>query len=613
MIQPLTLPSTSSVEQPSFWEEFQPNRLLSSLMAGLVTGVIGVIRAISYAALIFSGHLAIHLNVGVGIAVYSTAAISIVVALMSSLPGMIATPLAAPTAVLAVLAAAIAERMSNAPDEQCLLTVTAAIAIGSLCTGLFLVLLGIFKLGKTISSIPYPVVGGFMAGTGWLLVAGGIQVMTDRALSLSQLPFLIQLPLFLHWLPGLILALLLLLVSKRYQHYLIMPGSLLCAIGSFYAILFFSHTPITTARTNGWLLGPFPQGGLWHPLKMAEFTQIDWGIILEQSGTIATLMFISLLSLVLTNNGIELAVERDINLSRELKAVGIANLAAGMGSGMAGNQALPSTLLVHKMGANNRLAGVFKLIPCTAVLILGSSFLSFFPKPILGGLLLYLGIDLLWQWVYKAAFKLPVLDYLTVLSIAIAINIFGFLQGVVFGLTLSVFLFTLKYSRVDATKNESSGAIQRSNIERSHEQVEILNQKGEQIYILQLHGFIFFGTANQLLDQVRDRVEQIPQKPLNYILLDFHLVSGLDSSAVLSFYKIKKLAQQQNLILVYAGLESTVETLLQQGEALEESPQIQTFPKFDRGLAWCEEQILQLECREELSCDAFKLGMRLQR
>lgn len=584
----------SELPVPPIAEEFVPKNLLASLMAGLVTGFIGVIRGISYAALIFSGSLAVYLNVGVGMAIYSTAAISVVVALGSSIPGMIATPLAAPTAVLAVMAAAIAQNMAGAPPEVLLPTVVAAIALGSLFTGVFLWLLGYFKLGKAVSFIPYPVVGGFMAGTGWLLIRGGMQVMTDLPLDFRHFQDLAALSQWGHWSAGLGLAIALLVLTKRYQHYLMMPGILLVAIALFYGTLLATHTDIATARMQGWLLGPFPQGNLWQPLQFSDGTAIDWSIILEQTGAIATLMFISLLSLVLTNNGIELAIEREINLNRELQAVGLANIAAGLGSGMAGNQALPSTILVHKMKANHRLAGVFKLIPCGAVLILGASFLSLFPKPILGALLLYLGIDLLIQWAYKSFFKLPLTDYGTVVAIAVAINIFGFLQGVILGLAISVILFTIKYSRIEATKNELSGIDRHSSHQRRPEEYQVLQTYGDQIYILQLHGFIFFGRANSLLEQVRQRLQQFPQRKVKFLILDFHLVSSLDSSAVLTLTKIKKLAEQYKIVLVFAGVAANLEKLLHQGDAIDrDSEAIKNFSDFNSSLAWCEDQILQ--------------------
>lgn len=589
---PTSVPA--SAHTATDWQaEFHPEHLLSSFLAGLVTGVIGVIRGTSYAALIFAGSLAEHLNVGVGLAIYSTAAISIVVALSSSLPGMIATPLAAPTAVLAVLAAAIATQMADAPAATMLSTVVAAIGLGSLLTGLFLWGLGQLKLAQAVSFVPYPVVGGFMAGTGLLLIRGGVQVMSDIPVTFSTFPALLTPESMRHWLVGLVLGLILLFVSKRWQHYLVLPGCLFGAIALFYGIIWGSGESIAAVRADGWLLGPFPQGQLWQPLSLSQWQSVEWGIIFGQSGTIATLIFISLISLVLTNNGIELAVEREIDLNQELKAVGLANCAAGMGCGLAGNQALPSTLLVHKMGAQHRMAGVFKLVPCSAVLILGSGFLAFFPKPILGSLLLYLGIDLLVQWLYKSFNKFPLTDYLSIVLIMVVINAVGFLEGVLVGLVMAAVLFLVNYSRINATRNEFSGVSLQSEQTRSPEERTVLTQNGEAIHILQLHGFIFFGRANNLLEVVKTRVYASDLPPLRYLVFDCHLVSGLDSSAVLNFTKIHKLLQQQQITPVWIGLNEPMQVLLERGDAIGTiGTDCHCSTNLDDALQWCEDQIL---------------------
>ncbi len=564
--------------------ELHPNKLIPSVIAGVLTGVIGVIRAISYAALIFSGSLSDHLTIGVGIAVFSTAAISIVVALLSSLPGMIATPLAAPTAILAILAAAIAENMLTGTREEILVTVVAAIAISSLVTGIFLFILGKLHLGKATQFIPYPVVGGFMAGTGFLLIRGAIQVLTGEHLTLSNIPCLLQGDMVGQWLSGLILGLVLLVAFKYYQHFLIMPGIMVTATGIFYLILLVTNTSLPEARAAGWLLGPFPEGGLWQPLTWKTLQQVDFSIIANQAATIATVMLISLISLVLTNSGIELAVDKEVDLNQELQAVGLANIAAGLGSGMVGNQALPSTILVHQMGANNRLAGVFKTIPCAAVLLLGSSFLAVFPKPIIGSLLFYLGLDLSIKWLYQTWFKFPLAEYLIILVIVVIINTVGFLEGVLVGFSLAVFLFALNYSKIEVVKQEYSGQdyIKLNQLTREQE---------EQIYILQLQGAIFFGTANNLLNKVRQRLATNEVHKVNFIIFDFSAVNSLDSSAVLSFTKIFKLAKNHQIELIFTNLESTIKEFLIKGEAWDSNENLtKDFLDLEEALKWCKEQ-----------------------
>lgn len=563
----LTWPTHASLVQ-----ELQPETLISSLLAGSITGLIGVIRAISYAALIFSGSLAVHLNVGVGIAIFSSAAISIVVTFMSSLPGMIATPLAAPTAVLAILAAQIASTLTTpATSTELLVTVVMAISLGSIVTGVTLWFLGTIGGGNALQFIPYPVVGGFMAATGWLLVRGAIQVMTDEPLTFSHLAWFIERDPLLHWGTGLGIAVVLLVFTKRYPQAMVMPGLLLAATGLFYGAVWQSHLPLTTIREQGWLLGPFPTGNLWQPLTLGDLGQVHWAVIAQHSSTLGLLVFVSLLSLVLTNGGIELALGRDLDLNQELRAVGLANVVAGLGSTMAGNQALPSTLLVHKMGAGSRLTGLFKTLPCFAVLLLGPEFLAYFPKPILGSLLLFLGLELLWQWLYQIWFRLAWYDYLTIVVTLVVINRIDFIVGILVGLVMTAVQFLYQCTQTSPIEPGAlpggPGSVANA---QSGEVKDCLATSQGSIDWIDLQGFLFFGNAAFLLQQVRSHIlHPVTGRSPDYLVLNFQSVLGLDASAVLSFSKLSKLARDRQLTLIFSQPSETLQRQLSRGQGLE--------------------------------------------
>ncbi|NEQ97171.1 MAG: SulP family inorganic anion transporter [Cyanothece sp. SIO2G6] len=565
--------------------ELQPERLTPSFVAGIITGLIGVIRAISYAALIFSGPLASDLNVGVGVAVLSSALISIVVALTSSLAGMIATPLAAPTVVLTILAADIVDRVAISNPQAVLPTVIAAIALGSILTGAVLWLLGQLQWGKAMEFLPYPVVGGFMAGTGLLLVRGAFKVMTERDLTFSDLTWFGQGDVWPKWLAGLAIATVLLWATQKFHHYLVMPTILLLSTGVFYGSIWGFQTPMATIRQRGWLLGPFPAGNLWHPLTVSSLHQVDWSAILQSSNILALLIFVSLLSLVLTNGSLELAIEKDLNLNRELKAVGLANLIAGFGSTMVGNQALPSTLLVHKLGAANRLTGIFKTIPCFTVLILGPTFLGYFPKPILGSVLLFLGLSLLWQWLYSEWFKLQLTDYLIIWVTLVVINVLGFLLGIAAGFGLAALQFLYNCSRLNTTVDSQAIAVA---------QPEPSPHVPDTVNVVELQGYLFFGTAKELCQQLCDRILHPPtaSKPLRYLVLDFQNVLTFDISAAISFSKVAKLAQKHNCNLLFCHLTDEFSHSLHKAEAIETDPVARTvFPNRGAALSWCQDQL----------------------
>lgn len=607
---------TIAAERFKGWISLDLTLLLPSVIAGLVTGLIGVIRGISYAALIYAGPLSEHLAQGVGVTVFSGGIIAISVALTSSRLGMIASPLTAPTILIALMANAIALQTMGQP-ESTLMTVMVAIVLTSGLTGTLLLSLGVFRWGDKIRLIPYPVVGGFMAGTGWLLLKGFVQVVTDRSLTWQTLPQLLELQTLSHLGVGVGFTLILLLIAGRFKHYLVMPSTLIALMAVFYVALWGTGLSLSEARDIGWLLGPFPEGGLWEPFPWTHLGevlgQVQGVVLLKQVGSMISVAFVTLLSLILSNSGIELAIGQDLDLNQELRSLGIANLLSGVGGGIVGSQALPSTILVHEIGGQSRLTGLVAAIPATAVLLLGSGFLSYLPKPLLGCLLLYLSVNLLFKWLYQSWFRLSLMDYLTIVVIVVAINIWGFLGGILVGFILAVLLFMYHYSQVNVAKEVLSGSTTHSNRERSPSEQQLLQRRGEQILILELQGFLFFGTANYLLNQVKQRIAdpETPApnaeirsdraQPLRFVVLDFRQVTGIDASAVLSCSKILKLAHQHQFTLVFTNVSEEFQATLQRGQAIELSTDhCELFPRtgclvlsdIDRGLEWCENQLL---------------------
>jgi SulP family sulfate permease len=532
---------------------------------------------------------------------------SILVALTSSFPFAIAGPDSNASALLALMAGAIAAALP--PDqaaERLLPTIFAALIVATLSTGCLLLALGRLRLGRWVRFVPYPVMGGFLAGTGWLIVRGAFQIMTNTPLGLAQLPDILALDSVYHWLPGLGVALALFGVARYTRHYVILPVALLVGIGLVHAGLWLSNTTLSDASAAGWLFQAFPDEPSWTLRDTATFSRIDWMAVIRQSGTMAAMMLVVVLTLLLNATGIEVATQQDGDLDRELRAHGMANLLSGVCGGVVGYLSISRSLLNYQAGARHPLSGVTAGLFCGAVFWLGTSFLPYIPKLVLGGLVLYAGLGLLVEWVYRARAMLPRAEYLIVLLIMVVIGAVGFLEGVGVGVMVAVTLFAINYSRIDVTKHVLSGVSSQSNVARPPQQEQFLRQHGGQIHILKLQNFIFFGTAHSLLTQIRQRLSSLQQSPLRFIVLDFHLVSGLDSSAVLSFIKIRQTIHRHQCRLVLTALPAAVERLLRQGRCLTPfGDTIQVFPDLDRGLEWCENQLLQSSAADDQGVQAI--------
>lgn len=589
-----------------------PSPFLPNLLAGLTSGLVTLVYSISFAALIFSGELTPFFPQGVGTALVGATVTAILVAWRSPFPFTLAGPEANSAILLALAGTSIASALIAAGRPSAVYpTVWAAILLSTAATGLFLYLLGRFRLGHLARYIPYPVIGGFLAGTGWLITRSSFKVMTGIPLGFSELPALMHGESAVQWIAGAVWAGVLSLVLSRSRHVLTLPGLLLVGIvsgnaaGRLAGRLHINWTP------EGWFFQPFSQERIWEAWNLSTISQVDWTVLAQQGGTLLALLVIVMLSILLNSTGLELATARNVDLNQELKANGVANMVNGLCGGMVGYLSINRCLLNRQAGARSPLAAMIAGVVCGSVLLLGSSFLAYIPKPVLGGLLLYIGASLLIRWAWQSWSQLPRSDYLLVIVILAIIATFGFLQGVGAGILISCLLFILSYCRTSSVKYTLSGRSYRSNVSRSGPQQELLEREGDSISIQVLQGFLFFGTANALAEGIRSRVQETGRPPLGYAVFDLRLVTGLDSSAVLSFLKLRQLAGKSGLILVITHPKPSIEDQLRQGGLFTEGPApIHSFIDLDHGIEWCEDRIL--EAHRHLEIPGSTLEAQLQ-
>lgn len=576
-------------------QKIVPQQILPVLIVSLIAGLVVITYQISFASLIFSGDLSAYLSNGIGFCLMGVVLIGAIEALLSGNPGMVAIPTAGSAAILAAMAAGITGDLAQFP-YKIFPTVTAAITLSTFLTGGAFLLLGRFQLGNLIRYFPYPVVGGFLAGTGWLVTSGALKTMTGVALKLETLDQFLQASALLRWLPGVFFGVVLLLVSRRFKHYLLTPAMILGAVGLFYASLQFTNTSIAQATTLGLLFQPFPAGTLWQPPPVGELVQVDWRVIAWQAGEIATLMLISSITLLLYASGVEVSTGTEINLNRELRACGTGNLAAAFSVSPPGYVIVTMSVLSHRLKANHRLVGLLVAAISAGVMFYGAPLISLFPKPVLGGVLTFIGMTFLVDWLYDGWRRFSRPNYLIVVLIMLTMSVLGLLPGLGVGIALAAGLFIVQYSRVPVVRHILSGRSYRSRVERSQPHAELLRQEGRALAIMELQGYIFFGTANRVYEQLKEHFHSADARPLRVVLLDFRRVNGIDASATLSFVRLKRFLRRENILFGLTQLRKDIEkqlenTVLTPGDR----DTWRVFPDLDHGVEWFEDQLLQSE------------------
>jgi SulP family sulfate permease len=569
-------------------------RILLGLTAGLIVGLITIVLEISLASLLFSGDLSGFLTRGVGFLLFGSFIVLIVASLTSRFAGIIVAPQDTPIALLTLVVAGISVSMpATASSDDLFITVVASIVITSILVGLVFWFMGTFRLGKLIRYVPAPVIGGFLSGIGWLLFLGSLEVMTDTSLGAGNISFLFQPDVMAKWVPGSVFAVALLICMRRFKHFLLMPAMIVTAVGLFFLFLWLTDLSLSEAGSRGWLLGPFPQERLWEFISFSDLENVRWSSIWGQLGNIGIIALVSTFSILLNISGLELTTHRDMDLNHELKVAGVANLISGFVGSPPSFHTLSFSAMGEKMGARTRTIGLFAAMMCGLVLIFGTLLLSYFPKPLLGGLLMFLGAEFLVEWLYDGWFRLSKIDYALVVTILFAVCSIGFMEGVGVGIFIAVVLFITSYSRISVIRQTLTGATLRSNVDRPTNERKHLRERGKQLHILKLQGFIFFGTAHALFEEVKARIGDKGLKAPRFIVFDLRRVIGLDGSAEIAFIKIIYLAHENDIELVFTDISDHFRSQIKRATTQISDPvKIQFFTDLDHGIEWCEEQML---------------------
>ncbi len=562
--------------------------VLHDLLSGSICSILTITYCLSYAALIFSGPLAPWLSYGIAVSFLSAAVIAAVVAWRSSLPFAVAGPDSSTSAVIAALVGAAAGRLVAAGQSDLLAPVLIVMALATGVTGLFLAGLGFMRAGRAIRFVPYPVIGGFMAATGWLMVVGAVSVITNHKLTLAGLGAFGDPTVLAKLAAGLVVAVVLEMLLSRSQSSLILPGVLLAAVAALHLARVASGTSVGEAQAAGWLFAPQHAASLALPWHWPALVQFPWGSLLNLSGELVAVMFVTVVSLLLNTTGIEMATRREADIDRELTALGLANLVTGALGGFVGCLSLSRTTLNFGLGARNRLPGLTVAAIAGLMLLVGPAFLGYVPKFALGGALVFAGARLLRRWIFQSARQLHLIEYVSLLAVTLIIVQWGFIAGVLIGVIIGCATFAVSASRVNAIKFSFDGSEYRSRLDRSADELAILARHGSELQGMALQSYLFFGSANRLYQYVKELLQT--RGDCRFLLFDFRLVTGLDSSATHSFTQIKQVAAESGVRLVLVNLKDDLQRALRNIGLLDSGVMIAT--DLDRALENCEDLIV---------------------
>ncbi|CBN77831.1 conserved unknown protein [Ectocarpus siliculosus] len=462
-----------------------PESVVRGLAYGMVNGILLPPVMVSFAAMIFRDPaFTPHLPRLVKLVMFSGAVHMACFGTLSSLKFAVGSVQDAGLIFLsAISSAVVAFSREQGVDEAGMLSTSCFVLCT--CTGLLgvaLVVLGRLRLASVVQYLPMPVIGGYLAYIGWFCGEAGLAFASALEISgMGDLGVLATREALLLVLPAVLAGLVMYLSLRRFPSPTTLPLLMAAFLGTFFAFLRATGTTLEEARAAGWVSAASPMLPLNHAWDYFSFADIHWGAFARVVPNLLAMIVVVAFSSCLDIAAIEMEMAKPLDFNGELQTVGWSNVISGLFGGFTGSYIFSQTIFNLRAG----------------------SVISFLPRCFFGSLLILIAVDLMVEWLWQARLKMMPAEYLVCLATFCSIQAWGVEKGMVAGLVLAALSFTVTYAQVPTVM---TARVKASTVMRTFEERVILKAHQEQTVVLELQGYIFFGSAVKILSDVKDRI-----------------------------------------------------------------------------------------------------------
>ena len=527
------------------------------LFSGIINGVLKLLFCIVFAVLIYDA--APHLLkdtflVLCGTQLTTSTVTCLVTALYSSASSSISGPDIVHALFLSAMMGTVAKKTSD--PEAALATILFLICFTSLCISLTWLVVAKYRLTVVIDFFPVAVVTGFLGCVGYKVIKSSVKIAVGKAWYYFLTPNSGEFWVLL--LPALPLGICMYLLKRFHigSPLVILPYFILVPVVVFYLCVGASQQTMEDVRGAGWMFDEFQTNMFWEQWSRLHFHKIQWDAVLETlPDTLVLVIIVTLDALMyLKKNKREMNMNVQMDLVHELNILGFQNLLSVLCVGPVGYPLYEMTVLINYSITNNAhekrptlivaaICGVSWL--CSIAIIV-----NVLPRFFLSGLLIYAGLPFL-ELIVAAYWRLTKKEFATVLAIVFTNFFFELFKStkthalviaMLLGFLLSSLVFVLQYAKTSVIRDSLSGKDYQSSVVRSYQEQLLVERLGARYAIIELEGYIFFGSCNQLVHWAKEKIRENDVKSnaekLKYIIVDLKHVENIDYTGSAAFSRV---------------------------------------------------------------------------
>lgn len=472
---------------------------------------------------------------------------AVLVGFFAALFGGTPTLISEPTGPMTVVMTAVIANLTAANPENGLAMAFTVVVMA----GIVQIILGVLKLGRYVTLMPYTVVSGFMSGIGIILIILQTAPFLGQASpkggvlgTVQNLPSLLQNIQPVETILG-VLTIAILLFSPKKINKIIPPQLSALVIGTVVSLFFFGN--VESIRRIGEISAGLPQ------FRMPVFSAAQFQTMLIDALVLGMLGCIDAL---LTSVVADSLTRTQHDSNKELIGQGLGNIASGLFGGIAGAGATMGTVVNIQSGARTAVSGLTRALILLVIVVWAAPLTSVIPLAVLAAIALKVGINIIdWSFLKRAhqvSVKAALIMYgviiLTVfVDLIVAVGIGVFVANI-----LTIERLTNLRSEEIKTITDADDAIILNDVEK-----DLLDRANNRVLLFHLEGPMIFGVSKAIAR------EQTAMKDHDVLILDLTDVPHIGVTSSLAVENMIKDALDKGRHVFIVGAKGKIKHRLQ--------------------------------------------------
>lgn len=449
------------------------------------------------------------------------------------------------------------------------------LVVATILAGIFLILMGIFKMGNLIKFIPYTITIGFTSGIAVTIFIGQVKDFLGLTFENSPIETIEKVAEIFRsistinttaLLVGVISLAILIIwphISKK------IPGSLIAVLVSA-ALVKVMDLNVNTIGDLYTISSSLPH------FTMPTVTYDTVRNVLPDAFTIAVLAAIeSLLSCVVADG----MIGSRHNSNMELVAQGIGNTASALFGGIPATGAIARTAANIKNGGRSPIAGMVHAIVLLITLLLLMPYAALIPMPCIAAILFMVAYNMSeWREFVDVIKESPKSDIMVLVATFTLTVVFDLVIAIGFGLVLASVLFMRRMADVTDVYGWKYIEEEDENYDEDTDAGNIsLRYVPKDVLVFEITGPMFFGAADKINNVIFDKTKKA-------IILRMRSVPAMDTTSLNKLRELHTKCKKYNVVLIFSHVNDQPLQFMEKSGFIDDIGRENVCPSIDTAL-----------------------------